>query len=776
MATAVLDEVVGRSCLPEVSPELRPQRSQPSLLLPPGSKARWQSSPMFVDLPVGEMGSLQLVRGLGSPKPGGLEPVPNKPGQVQDRVEKPREADFRTSAELKRSASAAAVLQDQLVGKARLPDFCYGNSLLAPVRSEQGPERSSSKPTKREPSSNLVASMRGRTQGPGERSAATSGLFPSDSGMEAFSMHSLQGPQLVKGLGTSSAITLEQLASAVHLPEKTRPRPPHKASPSPPREPSPQITERRRSPSPAKLDLREDLMPSAAASPRTPKGGSFAGKAQLTLPSSGVSNDWARVRNCGVPLQIKRALSTQSMREWGRPGQGMLYVQPGPLVGMSSPPSMPSTPTSLTSALDEKTPRKARGMVRKVSRVVLQYPQAVAHGHPAEEVRRRLQEARAQTPEATEHQWKPPPKISRKQVSFVDKADDSLADFSKTGDVHVTSSQTLDNGTNTIALEKSIQKLECLFDLRRVGKEPVSPGSSPRGLQEEADGALLHQILKDLEDTADVLEELKGQLSVGQDLAADAGGARHATAVLSGRTLAVAKRKHELLLACEQRVAAFEAAHARREELLPLIAADTIKPPPEMAGLRKFIASYTHQGGNPADANKSSFAAFAVSFKLPGNHKVLKRLGALADEAGEWWAEACLSEASKGASHAPLRRLFDVAVNTGVEKDHPKLLRAIQIINDRLAERVLKEAYERLDKDTFLADRSTPDNPPAVGPAGAAADKIDAEVFEAVAEGVPKADSRLKEAEDIAKDLRQRDGERKRLANRQKRLAEQGKA
>lgn len=770
MATAVLDEVLGRSCLPEVSPELRSQRSSPSLLLPPSSKARWQSSPMFVDLPTGEMASLQLARGLGSPKPVGLDPVPNKPGPVQNELEKPREADFRTSMELKRSASAAAILQDQMAGKACLPDFSY---TLEPIRSEQGPERGRSKGTRREPSSVSPASTKSRLQGPGERSVVTSCLFTNDPGLEAFSLHSLQGLQLAKGLGTSNAITLEQLASAMHLPEKTRPRPPRKGSPSPPGERSPQIEERIRSPSPPKLDLREVLTPSVATSPRTPKGN--AGKAQLTLPSSGASNDWARVRNCGAPLQIRRALSSQSMREWGRPGNGMLYVQPGPLLRMSSPQSKPAAPPSLTATVDEKTPRKARGMVRKVSRVVMQYPQAVVHGHPAEEVRKRLQEARAQTPETTEHQWKPPPKITRKSVSWADKADDSLAKFSKTGDVHVTSSQTLENGTNTLALDTSIQKLESLWDLRRVGKEPVSPSSSPRGLQEESDGALLHQILKDLEDTSFVLDELRDVLALGQDLAAGAGGARHATAVLSGRTLAVARRKAKLLLACEQRLASFEDAHARREELLPMIVEDTITPPPEMAGIRKFIASYSHQGGNPADANKSSFAAFAASFKLPGNHKVLKRLGKLADEAGEWWAEACVAEASKGASHAPLRRLFDVAVNTGVEKDHPKLLRAIQIINDRLAERVLKEAYVRQEKDTYLAERCTPDNPPAVGPAGIAADKIDAEVFEAVAEGVPKADSRLKEAEEIAKDLRQRDGERKRLANRQKRLAEQGK-
>lgn len=324
--------------------------------------------------------------------------------------------------------------------------------------------------------------------------------------------------------------------------------------------------------------------------------------------------------------------------------------------------------------------------------------------------------------------------------------------------------------------------MDALYGLRRVGSSKDLEANASQELSqalleasqgdEAPEGALLHQTLKDVADTDMQLDEVEDLLAHGTTTAGEFGGARHATAVLCSRTLAVVRRKRLLLHAVEERIKAFEETHSQRDEVLVKLVADEISPPPSLAAIRKFISSYTHKPEeSPADANKSNFASFVSSFKLPGKHRLLLRLRAIADEAGEWWAEACLAEANKGAGHAVLRRLFDVALGTGVDKDHPKLIRAMRILTDRLADRVLKEAKERLERDAANASKCT--GVPPVGPASAAGDKIEQDVRQAISEGVPQADTRMKEALAICKRLREIDGDRKRLANREKRLNEQ---
>jgi len=125
--------------------------------------------------------------------------------------------------------------------------------------------------------------------------------------------------------------------------------------------------------------------------------------------------------------------------------------------------------------------------------------------------------------------------------------------------------------------------------------------------------------------------------------------------------------------------------------------------PSEMRGIRKFVEKHTHSPGDPADANKSDFKAFASSFRLPYWHSMLDRLRSLMGEVGEWWADACLGEAERGAAHHELERLFDVATGTGIDRDHPKLVRASRILSDRLADRVLGHwAQDALTKLTGL--------------------------------------------------------------------------
>merc|ERR1712216_242515 len=133
----------------------------------------------------------------------------------------------------------------------------------------------------------------------------------------------------------------------------------------------------------------------------------------------------------------------------------------------------------------------------------------------------------------------------------------------------------------------------------------------------------------------------------------------------------------------------------------------------------------------------------------------------LANVVGEYWAEVCLEEAEKGAEHPELKRCFDVAVNAGADEDHPKLLRAIKIINDRLADKVLKDAQHAISSDKAMADQG---RTPQVGMATAKADTIDNAVKEAKEIGVNPRDLRLAEALDIAQELREVDGARKRVA------------
>jgi len=404
-----------------------------------------------------------------------------------------------------------------------------------------------------------------------------------------------------------------------------------------------------------------------------------------------------------------------------------------------------------------------------------------------------------QTRVSTPPQSLPKPKksASAKRVSFGGKEEFVWDPNSPTGPL--CSSKSTEDGKPTFSLLTSHRKMDALWDLRRTSKGPEN--TQPKGetvdashtdnalevpdealveantstkaseellqkLTEETDETLMYGILKDLHDKKEPLRVLEASLEAGLKVVSDSGGARHATAVISSRILSVARRKASLLHDVEARTELFIEAHNRREELVPLIVADKEKAPSELGGVLQFIAAYTHKG-QPADENKSQFAKFAASFKLPGEHDALKNLKAIADDAGEFWAKACLSEAEKGQGHAVLRRLFDVALGTGVDTDHPMLVRASRILNDRLAERVLKDAEDRRRKDIMQEEMG---KVPKVGYASDLGDKIEQDIFAAVAEGVPDSDHRLQAALEICRTLRQKDGERKRLEGRQKRL------
>lgn len=478
------------------------------------------------------------------------------------------------------------------------------------------------------------------------------------------------------------------------------------------------------------------------------------------------------MRQQGIPMP-RAAKTTGSL------GGGLLHV--------SSAPALLGT--------EAKTPRAARGMVRKVSKVLIDYPAASPVGN------------RSSAAERMSRTWpvskdwtvaNPKRSSSAKRVSF--GGEETIWDpNSPTGPLH--SSKSLEDGTPTRALKQSGKKMDGLFELRRCGKNaseiqgdvsasaPTSPlgpeakhiadevrkGSKdvPLDPTDDSEEALMYAVLRDLNDKEEKLRVMEAAMSSILKNVNNSGGARHATAVISGRILAVARRKASLLHDVEERTVGLKAAHDRREQIVPLIVAGKAQPPEELGGISKFLEKYTHGPGHPADENKSHFAKFAQTFKLPKQHEALARLKSLADEVGEFWADTCLAEAEKGHGHAVLRRLFDVALGTGVDQDHPKLVRAIRILNDRLAERVLKEAEERQKKDAFQEEMG---KIPRVGAASEVGDKIEQDVFAAVKEGVPENEPRLQQAMEICKALRQKDGERKRLEGRQKRLEAQAAA
>jgi len=542
---------------------------------------------------------------------------------------------------------------------------------------------------------------------------------------------------------------------------------------------------------------KESLSPSLATTPRSSRWGSNAvvfnanfmqqkRGATIMLPSRGKANDAARVKNggkaMGLPLHATAPGAIGDLRK------GMLHVASAPI--LQSP-----TATSLHTS-SPKTPRAARGLVRQVSKVMMHYPSCPVLQLPP----------RVDSPFEKEAKGI----SSSKRVTWADqslKLQGSHEEWVETR-TKLWSSMVLEDGTKTFELHRSERLCDGLFDIRRVARPerlsevplassqdegggdsgaagslestgasaPTTPEAQvAAATQEDEPGeALLHMTLRNLTDMEDDLLWLQEALSGGLVEIGACGGARHATAVMSQRTLDVVRRKASLLHDVEARTASLQSVHDRRGEVLPQIVAGTHKPPAELGGIKKFISLYTHHGpGEPVDGDRSDFAAFVKKFRLPSRHETLIRLRDLADEVGEWWAEACLSEAEKGHGHAVLARLFEVAIGTGVDKDHPKLIRARKIINDRLAERVLQEALERQENDKAMAENAPV---PPVGPASAAADKIERDIASAIKEGVPKNDRRLLEAEKILKLLREADSQRKRLAGRQKRLEAEAKA
>lgn len=529
------------------------------------------------------------------------------------------------------------------------------------------------------------------------------------------------------------------------------------------------------SPSSATQHERPRLCPSVAPTPRERSAskqilyGSFLVRpAQILVPSANTANDFARIRNGGKALQPRSPLRDTN--------HGILHIASAPAL-LSGTSAASNSDLIEASGPVPKTPRSTRGLVRRVSKVSCSMPlvdpasmslrkHRGGRGDPPSQSNAEAGRGGSNVPSPTASETgKPKKSSSTKRVSFAEH-----------GNCTSRLQALQSDGIPSPALKRSCKLMESLHDLRRVNTEDhivvVAPGIETAGSfsAEEKAAAMLHTTLGELFDSEASLRALEEQLRGAHDDVAELGGVRHATALISARTLAVVHRKAELLKVVEARTAALEAAHARREEFVPqLMKGDLKEPPADLVGMRKFIAEHSHKSasGSPVDADKSDFAAFASSFKLPSRHHQFERMRALAEEVSMWWAETALRIAEEGATYEQIRRMFAVAIGAGAKEDHPYILRATRILNDRLADKVLKDAQERQQRDTEAFERS---DVPQVGPASRAADAIEQALLQAIAEGVPEHDPRLTKTKEICKMLREADGQRKRLAARQKRL------
>jgi len=253
--------------------------------------------------------------------------------------------------------------------------------------------------------------------------------------------------------------------------------------------------------------------------------------------------------------------------------------------------------------------------------------------------------------------------------------------------------------------------------------------------------------LQDLEDSESPLRVTEAMLHNSQVPVSSLGGTRHASTLVAGRTLAVVRRKASLLQAIEQRIAAFEAAHARGEELLRALVEKRCGIPSELQGVRGFLHSRVHRDGDPVDADKSDFVAFASSFGLPAKHRCVLKLRELAIEATDWWAKATLQEAQNGATPESITMLFGFVGGIYGDRSHSALKEAADILADRLANQVLERALKVQAKDAAVVAGSSMAQPQS---AKESAEIIVSEIRQALALGAKTSHPSMAKANSIA--------------------------
>lgn len=505
---------------------------------------------------------------------------------------------------------------------------------------------------------------------------------------------------------------------------------------------------------------------------------------QILLPSGGSANDAARSRNGGRRL-VPKALTQRVLSPKGRMAKSASDSALFSLSAGISGANFTLTNSASATALEPKTPRTIRGMVRKTSAVQIGY-YPVSHSEGSSpvgrwgsgSVARAAQTCRERQPLNDTGAWilegsrkdldgRPntagnSPTYAGKRVSWADRVGEELGSKTQGPSLNVI----VKEGTPSAHQIKSKKLMEGLFKLRRVGGADASPRDTPTSpdgseapttgetAEDEEQLTLLNSTLSSVDDLEAALRLTQAMLLGAHEPVAELGGARHATTLVSGRTLSVVKRKADLCQWAEAHLAAFQAADATKEALRDALVAGDAEIPSGYRGQKRFIAAMIHRNHlglkmNPVDAERAPFEVFAVSFLLPPEHVTLMKTKSLAIEATEWWAEETLQEAYRGSSSYVLQRLIGVTIgflDIG-ETGHEKLVQVKVVLGDRLAEKVLDIAEKLSVKDAQVVERSEAAQPDH---ARKVADEIDAEIKEAVALGAPNKHPKLAAAKQIA--------------------------
>lgn len=626
---------------------------------------------------------------------------------------------------------------------------------------------------------------------------------------------------------------------------------------------------------------------------------------QILLPSWGAANDTMRVRNVGRPLRRNVPLMPMMPRLVERH-----LLQPELLHSFSEPTLSPLSPSVSSMSPHARyaaahrdglrTPRNMRGILRKASKVAMHYPEMVPclrlrEPSPRESsmgstMRSTLSSKKSVTWADEKTKAKPNTRNQSDMALFWRERSGKMLDAmfalrragagagGDSGDeVAASSASTPKASTPKVSTPKVAViapadsggelppdaagvKPDAPADAEGVAADeaaapapPKSPKASPRVA--EKDMPLMVTTLVSLEDTEAQLRVTEETLKMAMDPVCDFGGSRHATAIVSSRTLMVVKRKADLLKPVEDRLAKVQ-AHWENRELLAKTVIQGEDPPADMQRIKKFCMMYVHKDnlgivGEPVDADKSNFESFCSTFGLPRLHMAIQGLLAHAKNMVKWWSLAALEQAQNGAKADVIHRLMEVVNNMGAEKGamdeevKNAMDEAARILGDRLAEKVLATALDLQAKDDMGASKATIPMPeiareyanrvlaeikhavslgaptahpaleqakgiatffeleeknryakkafqnaqkiqkqdedyammcekrdgyPPVGPGQENASKVEKEIKDAESKGVPDDHPLLSDTLQIAKALRDKDGERKRLANRYKRL------
>lgn len=206
---------------------------------------------------------------------------------------------------------------------------------------------------------------------------------------------------------------------------------------------------------------------------------------------------------------------------------------------------------------------------------------------------------------------------------------------------------------------KSAVFLSSLQELRRAG-------GSKGPAEDDKDSQLFRQTLGDPHDTAEMLRSRREELQEAVASTLVTGGERHPTVILSRRCLALVERKLGMLETLEEKCFAFEAIHARGEELWEGVLAGSILGDDIVGvagGFRNFVRDVAHSG-DPLEADKSDFNFFLQQLGLPPGHDMIVRSQKALRKGVQASCRCALDVFARRAAGVPDTEAKALAINT----------------------------------------------------------------------------------------------------------------